>query len=128
MTHTIVMAEWTRNCEPNHESREKFLWHQMLLSLMYDEVMAQDQTIVNSKRIANWFHKDSTFPLLRELFECNGVGILKRPIERYPQELKEIALSRPVFARATHISKFSANNDGTPVTFSQSQLSFHAKT
>jgi hypothetical protein len=125
MTRSVVMVEWTRNCEPNHGSREDFLWHQMLLSLLYDEVLAQDQTLVCSKKMARWFHDSESFRLLEETFKCGGLGILKRPAKRYPEELRDLALKKPVFARSQHVENYSANNDGTPVRFEESQLRYH---
>ena len=125
MKRSIVMVEWTRNCEPSHQSRDEFLWHQMFLSLLYDEVLAQDQTLVCSKKMAGWFHDPESFRLLEETFKCGGLGVLKRPVNRYPDELKDLASTNPVIARQQHVAKFSANNDGTPVQFEASQLEFH---
>lgn len=122
---SIVMVDWTRLNEPTPGNRNQFLWHQMLLSLLYDEVLAQDETFICSRRFAKWFRTPEDFRLLEELFECRGVRILKRPAEKYPQKLREKALEQPVTARREHLEEFSVGNDGNPLHFDDYQVDFH---
>lgn len=124
MKRSIVMVEWSRDNEPTHSGRDEFLWHQILLSLLYDEVLAQDENIVCSSKMARWFPDNDSFRLLEEIFECGGLAVLKRPLERYPDELKERALTHPIGARREHVERFSVNNDGTAIQFKKSQLQF----
>ncbi len=97
----------------------------MLLSLLYDDVLAQDETLVCSTKMARWFRDAESFKLLEQLFESGGTRILGRPLERYPQELQQRALDEPIMARAEQLERFSVNNDGSPITFKKDQRAFH---
>lgn len=127
MSRSIVMVDWSRRNEPTTQTRDEFLWHQTLLSLLYDEVFAQDEILVCSQRMARWFGDEESFRLLEELVECGGLSVLKRPWERYPKELQEQALKQPIAARKVHLERFSVNNDGAPLQFNLEQLQFHKK-
>ncbi len=122
---SIVMIEWSRYVTPTHQKRDEFLWHQIVMSLLYDEVLAQDQTILCSKDMADWFGNRSDFGLLEELFECGGLVMLKRPSARYPAELRDKLSTHPIAARIEQLEKFSAHNDGSEVIFSPAQRQFH---
>lgn len=122
MNRSLVMIEWARDNEPTHTNRNEFIWHQLLLSLLYDDVWAQDETIISSKRLANWFSDD--FNVLEKLLKCGALGLLKRPIERYPTELQEKARVHPVQVRREYVEKFSVDNRGNPATFTPRQLAF----
>ena len=125
MNRSIVMVDWSRHNEPTPCTRDEFLWHQMLLSLLYDDVFAQDETLVCSKKMSRWLHDSESFRLLEQLFECGGMGVLKRPWERYPRELQERALELPITARREHLERFSVNNDGEQIRFDDKQRAFH---
>ncbi len=120
------MIEWARNNEPTHRSRNDFIWHQLLLSLLYDDVSAQDETIVCSKRLASWFSGASEFATFAKLLECGAIGLLKRPLGRYPTpELQERARIYPIHARREHLEQFSVDNRGKPARFNPKQAQFH---
>jgi hypothetical protein len=122
---SIVMVDWSRLNEPTPRTRDEFLWHQMLLSLLYDDVFAQDETLVCSRKMARWFPDSESFGLLEQTFECGGISVLKRPWERYPQKLQEKALEQPIAARREHLEEFSVNNDGAPLRFDKKRREFH---
>jgi len=121
------MIEWARNNEPTHSSRDEFIWHQLLLSLLYDEVLAQDETVIISKRMAKWFSTPSDFETLTKVAECGGLSLLKRPLHRYPREFHDRALIQPVRARREYLEKFSVDNQGQPVRFTDHQLLFQER-
>ena len=50
---SIVMVDWARHNEVTSSTRYEFLWHQMLLSLLYDEVFAQDEILLMQRKAAN---------------------------------------------------------------------------
>jgi hypothetical protein len=97
----------------------------MLLSLLYDEVSAQDETFLCSRRMTRWFRDQKDFRLLEELFECRGLRVLKRPWEKYPKELKDEAWEKTITARRKHLTDFSVENNGKPLHFSKAQVEFH---
>lgn len=120
------MVDWSRLNEPTPGYRNQFLWHQMVLSLLYDKVHALDETLVCSARMARWFHDNKSFRLLEQLFVCGGIGVLKRPWQRYPAgKLQELAQQKPVSARREQLATFSVNNDGEPLHFDDGQVAFH---
>jgi hypothetical protein len=126
MCRSIVMVDWSLENQPTERYRDEFLWRQMLLSLLYDEVLAQDETLVCSEKMATWFRDSEKFRLLEELFDCGGITILKRPLGRYPSEqLKERASTAPIHARREHLQNFSVNNDGTRIQFDDNHVAFH---
>ncbi len=125
MNRSIVMVDWSRYNEPTPRTRDEFLWHQMLLSLLYADVLAQDETLVCSEKMARWFPDGKSFRLLEQLVECGGLSVLKRPWERYPSGLQERALRQPIAARREQLERFSVNNDGAPLQFSENQRAFH---
>jgi hypothetical protein len=89
----------------------------MLLSLLYADVLAQDETLVCSEKMASWFSDGESFSLLEQLVECGGLSVLKRPWERYPPGLRVQALRQPIASRREQLEKFSVNNDGAPLQF-----------
>lgn len=127
MNRSIVMVDWSRHNEPTSRTRDQFLWHQMLLSLLYDEVLAQDETLVCSEKMAGWFRDSQSFGLLEQLVECGGLTVLKRPWERYPEYLQDRALEQPISARREQLERFSVDNDGAQLHFKPSQVEFHSR-
>ncbi len=125
MPRSIVMTEWSPTDGPNHSSRDQFLWQQMLLSLLYDEVLAKDETVLCSTRMARWFADGESFRLFEELLDCGGLVVLKRPLETYPEALRERAVREPVSARSEHLENFSVHNSGASIRFSDKQRHFH---
>ncbi len=125
MKRSIVMVDWARDNTPTSGNREEFLWHQMLLSLLYDEVLAQDETLLLSKRMATWFSDNHSFRLLEQLVDCGGLTILKRPTARFPVDLQERALQQPIAARKAHLLRNSVNNKGQSIRFTKEQGQFH---
>src|SRR4051812_38433522 len=127
MKRPIIMIEWSRENEPTHQNRNEFIWHQMLLSLLYDEVLAQDETFLVSHKMARWFGGSDDMRLLEELFECGGLAVLKRPLEKYPEEMRDRAVRHPIGARREHLEKFSTDNDGKALRFEGKRLQFHSR-
>jgi hypothetical protein len=125
---SIVMVDWSRFNEPTPGRRNQFLWHQMVLSLLYDDVVAQDETLVCSSRMSRWFDTPEKFRSLEQLFICGGIGVLKRPWQRYPAgRLQDLVHQKPITARREHLQTFSVNNSGEPLQFDEQQIGFHEK-
>src|SRR5207245_314096 len=100
------MVDWSRLNEPTPHERDEFLWHQMMLTLLYGDVLAQDETLVCSEKMSRWFSDSESFGLLERLVECGGLKVLKRPWERYPKNLQERALRQPIATRREQLEKF----------------------
>ncbi len=121
----MVLVDWSRRNEPTARDRNSFFYELMLLSLLYDEVLVQDEIFVCSEKMASWFRDAESFRLLEELFAIGGVTVLKRPLRKYPQELQEKAQKNPIQARVEHLTRFSVGNTGEPLRFTNEQRQFH---
>jgi len=120
------MMDWTRHNEVSADNPEHLIWDQIILSLLYDEVAVQDETLVCSKKLAKWFLDKEQFEILKEVFECGGLKVLRRPLEAYPEELKDLAEKNPIIGRRSHLTKHSVDNDGNLLRFDdKQQLAFH---
>jgi hypothetical protein len=119
------MVDWARKNEPTARTRDQFLWDLMLLSLLYDDVFVQDEIVLCSKTLPKWFPDTESFRLLEETIESGGVSLLKRPYQRYPNELQGLAQIQPITARREHLTRFSVDNDGAPLRFTPQHLAFH---
>jgi len=124
---SIVLVDWARNDEPTARSRELLLYELMVLSLLYDEVLVQDEIFLCSRKMARWFRGPENFRLLEELLAIGGIVVLKRPVEKYPSELQELAQKQPVIARREHLERFSVGRHGEPIRFDGKQAEFHAR-
>lgn len=122
---SIVMVDWSRNNEPTARTRDQFLWDLMLLSLLYDDVFVQDEIVLCSERLPKWFPDTESFRLLEETIECGGLGLLKRPWQRYPDALQDLAQTQPITARREHLTRFSVDNNGAPLRFTPQHVAFH---
>lgn len=124
----IVLVEWRKRNEPTHNAPAQFLWHHMVLSLLYDGVLGQDEAFVYGRKFANWFDDDDKFDLLRELFDCGGLTVLKRPIESYPTpELQALAHTNSITARRELFRMRRVTYKGIPIRFSRKQIAFHSR-
>jgi hypothetical protein len=126
MKRSIVLTDWGRHNEPTVESRDSFLYELILLSMLYDEVLIQDEVFVCSKKLARWFYAKDQFDLFTEVINACGVIILKRPVARYPSELQEQAQKHPITARVRHLQRYSVADDGGPISFGVKQDVFQS--
>lgn len=124
---SVVLVDWSRHNEPTAHSRNSLLYELMLLSLLYDEVLVQDEILVCSKNMARWFSEPESFRLFEELFAVAGIVLLKRPLEKYPPELQESAQKKPVTVRSEYLEQFSVGNDGKQLRFTNEQRIFQTR-
>ena len=125
MSNSVVMVDWSRKNDVTHKDRDQFIWHQMILALLYDDVLAQDETFVCSKQFPIWFSNPEEMTLLEELLDCGGLTVLKRPREKYQDYLRERVDHYPITTRAEHLERDSVNNQGKPIKFTKAQRKFH---
>jgi len=121
------MMDWTRHNEVSTDDPDRLIWNQIICSLLYDEVAVQDETIVCSRKLPQWFGNDKGFRLLEELFDCGGLRVLKRPLEAYPSKYKDIAQECPITGRRLHLKDYSVGNAGQRLRFTKKQVAFHSR-
>ena len=127
MSDSIIMMDWTRHNEVSTDDLDRLIWNQIICSLLYDEVAIQDETIVCSRKLQQWFGNDEGFRLLEELFDRGGLKVLKRPLEAYPSTLKDIAQECPISGRRLHLKDYSVGNAGQRLRFTEQQVAFHSR-
>lgn len=121
---SIVLIDWSRRDEITATSRDEFLYELMLLSLLYDEILVQDEVLLCSKKMARWFPESGSFAEIEGFFDTGGLVVLKRPPWKYPEDLQGLAIEAPIKARRNHLERFSVTNDGLPCRFSRKQVAF----
>jgi hypothetical protein len=124
---SVVLVDWSRLNEPTATNRNSLLYEMMLLSLVYDQVLVQDEVFMVSHKLSRWFQGSHSFGFLEELLDTGSVVLLKRPLSAYPMDLRDLAQDQPVTGRKLHLQKFSVNNDGKPITFTSEQEEFHSR-
>jgi len=104
---SVVLTDWAAFPENMGTSPEATLYQLLLLSLLYDEILIQDEIFALSDKLAQWFTQDVYSELLTKCFDLGSVVILKHPLSAYPEErLRELALKAPIFARADYVRRY----------------------
>jgi hypothetical protein len=119
------MIEWSRDNELTYKTADEFIWHQSLLSLLYDEVLVQDEILTCTKKLARWFSTSEQFDFLTKVFEAGGLHLLKRPPNRYPEDYRERVSRQPLNARREYLQSFSIDNSGANLSFNRNQIILH---
>jgi len=128
MYDPIIMMDWTRHNEVSARSPEEFVWHQVICALIHDEVAAPDEILVMSKRLPDWFKDKEKLQIFYEVLDFVGLTALKRPLEAYPEELRDYASRKPINGRRDHLIAGSVDNNGDRIklkSFSDKDLRFH---
>ncbi len=123
----IVISDWAGpfELEPRAKDRDSLIWQLIIQSLLYDEVLIQDQVLVCSSKLAEWFTDEEAIPLLRDLFDMGSIVVLKHPLKAYgDDDLSDLASEWPVLARSKFIEKHSSVAD-KPFRPDERQKEFH---
>jgi hypothetical protein len=123
---TLILTDWGANFDGLYHDPKILLYELLLLSLLYDEILIQDEVFVLSNKLSNWFSKSESILILRKLFELNTIVVLKHPIKAYPDKLKELAIKNPIEARSLYI-QFYGSNSGKSFIPTQTQKKFYSE-
>jgi hypothetical protein len=109
---SVVLTDWATDDLSMGGSAKATIFQLMLLSLLYDNVLIQDEVFALSFKCANWFSEDKDLELLRKCFDIEGLVVLKYPLFAYPTDgLKDLAQSAPISARACYIQNYGSRAD-----------------
>lgn len=122
---SVILTDWATDDLSMSGSAKATIYELMLLSLLYDNVLIQDEVFALSDKCANWFSEEKDIELLRKCFDIESLVILKLPLFAYPTEdLKELAQTAPIYSRARYIQRYGSKGDKM-FTPSDSQLKLY---
>lgn len=109
---SIVLTDWAADVDHLRADRHGVIYQLLLLSLLYDQVLLQDELLVLSNALAEWFGQRDGQRIWNEVLDVGSLVILRHPISEYPtKDLKEYAQEHPLHARAKYIEEFGAKDD-----------------
>jgi hypothetical protein len=109
---SVVLTDWAVEVDHLRANRDNFVYQLLLLSLLYDEVLIQDEALVLSDTLAHWFGESDGREIWEELLDIGSLVVLKHPLFAYPtDELRENAQNHPIEARAKYIERFGTKGD-----------------
>ncbi len=124
---SIILTDWSADVEylaPGNDPHP-VVWELMLHSMLRDEVLVQDEALVLSEKLANWFSTADGLRLLDELFEMGSLVVLKFPLSGYPRrDLKDQAAAEPILARSKYLQQYSTKG-GEQFRPTDAQVLFH---
>lgn len=122
---SVILTDWATDDLSMGGSAKGTIYELMLLSLLYDNVLIQDEVFALSDKCANWFSEEKDMELLRKCFDIESLVVLKHPLFAYPTEdLKELAQTAPIYSRARYIQRYGSKGDKM-FTPSDSQLKLY---
>jgi hypothetical protein len=112
----LLLSDWAAFGRTIPRRSQRLLTELLLLSLVYDEILIQDETLVLNHTFADQFASQETFRVIEQLIESNVLVILTHPRNLYPDAaMKERAPGSPMETRAEYISRYGTSGD-TPFT------------
>ena len=85
---------------------EQLIYQLMLLSLLYEEILIPDETIVLSDKITQWLSSPAGFNQWTQLLDLGSITFLLHPTRAYDErdnELRDLSEKHPFLARAKHL-------------------------
>ena len=121
------MTDWAMSTGKIAKDFKTFIYELVLLSLIYDEILIQDEVFALNRRFPKWIKTNEDFRLLQECFEPGCIRVLTHPRMAFPkQELKELSEYNPIQARAKYISEYGTMSD-KPFKPTKAQKIFYNK-
>jgi len=109
---SVVLTDWAADTDNLRVDRSGLIHQLLLLSLLYDEILVQDELLVLSDPLASWFSSKEGLSLWDELLDVGSLVILRHPQTAYPNdELRELSFRHPIEARAKYIETYGTKND-----------------
>ncbi len=103
--NSIVLTDLAANVDAKHRSPDNLFAEILLSTLLYDEVLIQDEVFVLSDQILRWFSQKEYKDIFAACLETGAIKILTHPRELYTNDdLAELSESNPFLARARHIN------------------------
>lgn len=110
----VVLTDWGADNSRIAPNVHQLIYELMLLSLLYDEILIQDEVFASSTWFAEKFWSPRDFELLHLCLRLGCIKVLTLPINTYPTDrLSELAGHSPIRARAEYMKAYSSAGDQT---------------
>jgi len=110
--NSLLMTDWAAGSGKIAKDFKTFIYELVLLSLVYDEILIQDEVFALSRKLSRWMKAKEDFRLLEECFHAGCIRVLTHPKRGFPiQELQDLSEYNPIQARAKYITKYSTKDD-----------------
>lgn len=106
--NSIVLTDWGAFASV-YQSPDKLVSDLIVLSLLYDEILIQDEVFVLSDLMPTWFADSEGSSLLAKIFDLDSVVLLGWG--SYPKDITVDPKLSPMFARAEFHQKYSTQGD-----------------
>jgi hypothetical protein len=101
---SVVLTDWSADPQHIGKSSRDVIYELMLSSLLYDEVLVQDEVFALSTRLAGWFSPGKDIDLLIKCLDLGTLRVLTHPVSAYlTDNLRELSTKAPIWARAQYI-------------------------
>src|SRR5437867_3753046 len=98
---SVALTDWTADVDHLRADRDAIIYQLLILSLLYDEILVQDELLVLSDPLAEGFGQGEGKRIWEEVLDVGSFVILQLPISAYrTDDLKEYAQNHPIEARA----------------------------
>lgn len=109
---SVVLTDWAADVDHLRADRDAIIYQLLILSLLYDEILIQDELLVLSDPLADWFGQREGIRIWEELLDVGSIVILRHPTSAYPtDELRDYSQDHPIDARAKYIQQFGTKDD-----------------
>ncbi|MBW7990315.1 MAG: hypothetical protein FVQ84_09920 [Planctomycetes bacterium] len=110
--NSLLMTDWAMSTGKIAKDFKTFIYELVLLSLIYDEILIQDEVFALSRRLSRWMKTNEDFRLLQECFEPDFIRVLTHPKKAFhTQQLQDLSEYNPIQARAKYIAECATEND-----------------
>jgi hypothetical protein len=109
--NAIIFTDWAASVKHTDLDLNSFIYEILIYSLLYDEVLIQDEVFALSNKIASWMNDERERGLLEKIFEIGTLKILSFPKESYPLDLQEAAYTNPIQTRSKYLQKFATSHE-----------------
>lgn len=110
--NSVILTDWAADVDNLRTDRNSFIYQLLILSLLYDEILIQDELLVLSNQLSSWFGLREDNWIWQELLDIDSLVVLRHPISLYrTNNLKSLAEDHPIEARAKYIKKYATKGD-----------------
>jgi len=108
----LILSDWAASENAIPQNRQRILEELLVLSLVFDEILIQDDILALNMNLANMFAPQNYFNILEQLIESGALVILSHPLYLYPDDdIKDRAKVSPIFSRAEYIKRYGTAGD-----------------
>lgn len=123
---SIVLTDWASNVDLIHGNYIGFIQRLQILSLLYDEILIQDEFLALSSPLGKWFSTNEGKNTWSELMDLGTIVVLRHPATAYARaDHRELSRDAPILARARQIEA-TATKDASAFRSTPEQDAFYS--